>query len=583
MDTSDEAPPLSAVQQLSDEEFQKWLEKQALLVQREDADFQEALKNSLQETKERKAFHKQMQAQAQNEEPSEVSSSSLSSSIIPIPVAMPVQSSVLHNASPPLVKPAVALTPAAVSVVNPPKRGSGSVVEEFVQLIVEIPTSCAGLIFGKGKSNLRALEIKFGVTINVPLPEGKESVLTFLVVEGRQGAATAVQEDIQKNVTRTKSQLENTDQFLNNMYKRGANSNNSNNNISGSSGLIKGSRIIGGINGDASSSNNKSWVSTVCGSGQNTGSTFNWSSGGVASSVPGPSKVKNIVKSAMLPTLPPVAPPRFPVRRSGAGVETVHIFVDHSNLAIGAQRLSDGSKDRSVAINLKAVAALLLNGRPCPKKIVAASFKEAQAEMVEVVKGWESQGYKVHLRQRVSATVALLEDGKRCPNTHISVKAGPPVVAFMDNHQRCPNRHIATKESVEDGVDDLIHAQINMQIALNSHPPTRQTLVLVTGDGNPNPSKYRPNTYGTTFVDCCAVAFRLGWEVELWSWRNSLNSVYHAMAREHRDRMKICYFDDHRALVCPKTTQYEPVVIRPSNFAPFLQGSPAKSTFQRLN
>lgn len=44
VDTSDGAPPLSTIQSLSDEEFQKWLEKQAMLVQQEDEQLQEALR-----------------------------------------------------------------------------------------------------------------------------------------------------------------------------------------------------------------------------------------------------------------------------------------------------------------------------------------------------------------------------------------------------------------------------------------------------------------------------------------------------------------------------------------------------------
>lgn len=75
----------------------------------------------------------------------------------------------------------------------------------------------------------------------------------------------------------------------------------------------------------------------------------------------------------------------------------------------------------------------------------------------------------------------------------------------------------------EQFVDDALIAQIQqLVLATPAEVAKQSSLVLLTGDGNHNEGR-------TTFPDAIKHALKLGWLVEVWSWRQSCNNIYFSM------------------------------------------------------
>ena len=159
----------------------------------------------------------------------------------------------------------------------------------------------------------------------------------------------------------------------------------------------------------------------------------------------------------------------------------VHVFVDHSNIHLGAPR-ADGGAVRP--LNLAKLAAFAEGGREAHQRVVIGSQTSDEARQE-----WEKLHYTV---------VADRRRGK------------------------------------ERFVDDALHAQL-MQAASKTFAPPR-VLALLTGDGNANEGR-------TTFPDCVERALQNSWHVELISWRSSTNRIYEKFEREYGDYFHIRYLD----------------------------------------
>lgn len=89
----------------------------------------------------------------------------------------------------------------------------------------------------------------------------------------------------------------------------------------------------------------------------------------------------------------------------------------------------------------------------------------------------------------------------------------------------------------------MLHAQIYENL-FNSHNNSnrKQTLVLVTGDGNANSGQ-------TSFPIVVERALKSGWNVELWSWKLSLSQKFKEIEMIFPTQMKIKYLDPHRGKI----------------------------------
>jgi hypothetical protein len=170
-----------------------------------------------------------------------------------------------------------------------------------------------------------------------------------------------------------------------------------------------------------------------------------------------------------------------------------HVFVDNSNLHIGAQqaeKTAGGAAEReSIAtFDYSALAAYIERGgeRAIAQRVVAGIMPQA------VRQRWQELGYRV--------------------------KGG----SLHSDTDRVAN------------IDEFLHAQILVEVAAGAEPAH---LVLVTGDGNAN----RGNS---SFPLCCAVAMRCGWSVEVVAWRASVNAVYPALAALVPGWVQVRFLDD---------------------------------------
>ena len=155
---------------------------------------------------------------------------------------------------------------------------------------------------------------------------------------------------------------------------------------------------------------------------------------------------------------------------------TAHIFVDNANIFGGAQRA---------------------------------------AKTIEPTEHWS--GIRVYYQNLFK----LIEHGHGRIRTRVMGGSVPPGNDDLWEHARKAGydtdllKRVDSDDGrlVEQGVDELLHLKI-ANVLLDYSPP--QTLVLGTGDG-------ARSTFGTSFRDQAARAFRLGWSVRIYSWKDQLS------------------------------------------------------------
>ncbi|CAF3843156.1 unnamed protein product [Rotaria magnacalcarata] len=179
-----------------------------------------------------------------------------------------------------------------------------------------------------------------------------------------------------------------------------------------------------------------------------------------------------------------------------------HIIVDCSNIFIGSQTIRDPTtgatqKNPAIRVNVKNLVRVVENDKLkiYIKTRIAGGSKPP--ENLPVWKEWASCGYKCIVIERSAS--------------------GP-----------------------EDGVDEMLHAQILQLLHIYKDTQTRsQVLVLVTGDGNINGGR-------TSFLQSVESVLTSNWSVELWSWERSLSQHFLSTQRFFPSRMTIKYLDSYR-------------------------------------
>ncbi len=177
-------------------------------------------------------------------------------------------------------------------------------------------------------------------------------------------------------------------------------------------------------------------------------------------------------------------PHRAGLPSTSGGISERHVFVDNSNIFIGAQHRG-GTLDPSTRISPTAIARLLqANGTA-----VAVGSKPPASS--GIWQRWEQAGFRTK-------------------------------VCARDENDR------------EDTVDDFLQNQINRTL----HHCAPATLVLATGDGNAN------GGWGT-FPEAVQLAAERGWKVEVWSWRACRSGEFRRLAAQYPARVKLVDLDDH--------------------------------------
>lgn len=179
--------------------------------------------------------------------------------------------------------------------------------------------------------------------------------------------------------------------------------------------------------------------------------------------------------------------------------ESVAIFLDFSNLAIGAQTVPGRrERDFSQRLSAKNLTRAIVGTRTCVRKMVVGSKPPGDHG---VWNSWRREGYTVSAEQR---------DADTGREVHVDAK----LVG-----------------------EALMHV-------MNSPPGI---LVLGTGDGN-----LEGQAEGTTAANfqnlVRTAAVRLGWKVEVWSWKAQLHGCYYRMAKDPslQGRVKIRFLDGLR-------------------------------------
>ena len=185
--------------------------------------------------------------------------------------------------------------------------------------------------------------------------------------------------------------------------------------------------------------------------------------------------------------------------RLDVNADNLHIFVDNSNLIHCAQyeyshKTGKFERNMAIRVNVVAVARIITLRRTCPQKIVVGSIVSSSASSDKMWGKWQESGFTYHLFIRA--------DG-----------AG------------------------EQNIDDTLISMAYEALLDYDH----RTMVLVTGDGNDNHGR-------ASFYKLVVQTLKKGWDVELWSWENSLNSRYLKLKDENPGpgKLHIRYLDEFR-------------------------------------
>jgi hypothetical protein len=172
------------------------------------------------------------------------------------------------------------------------------------------------------------------------------------------------------------------------------------------------------------------------------------------------------------------------------------VFVDNSNVFIGAQHKDPNRQDYTVRVKSLELGHLLAGRAPeVGVRLVAGSKPPSSGAIWQ---HWEDAGYKVKICSRDADT------GR------------------------------------EDLVDDFICAQASDCVMDRLRDqPGENTLVICSGDGNGN------GGFASLLKVVKNTALQAGWRVEVWSWSWSLSSNYRRLATEYPDRVSLKCMDEY--------------------------------------
>lgn len=207
----------------------------------------------------------------------------------------------------------------------------------------------------------------------------------------------------------------------------------------------------------------------------------------------------------------------FPLLSPAASARPAHVFIDHSNIAVGlfSYWLQSASKAKKPLMNYQALFNILERNRVVARRVLVASYPLSQ-QLDEA----ESAGYDVCVLRRVAKpTVNSPPYNRRKNKTHAFSSSSSDTDTDMDSSPNKWTAHAAPSATTrgEQCVDELLQLKI-MESLLDYEVPA--TLVLATGDG-----KEAEFSQGG-FYGMVVRALRKGWRVEVVSWKRQLSKNF---------------------------------------------------------
>jgi len=200
-----------------------------------------------------------------------------------------------------------------------------------------------------------------------------------------------------------------------------------------------------------------------------------------------------------------------PVPLVGALADSkIFVFVDNSNIFIGAQQTAEGP-DHTIRMNVENLVEVVEQGRATGARIVVGSTPPATNAIWQ---RWKGLGYQVRLGLR-------------------ETKEGKQREVF---------------------VDDALHATMAKFILDPAIKGKSNTFVLLSGDGNDNEGFC---TFPTLLKGC----IDKGILVEVWAWKNSFSKNYFKLQQQHPEFVTLRYLDDFRDKIAWSAKRPEPSMV----------------------
>ncbi|KAH3953923.1 hypothetical protein HBI56_028000 [Parastagonospora nodorum] len=223
--------------------------------------------------------------------------------------------------------------------------------------------------------------------------------------------------------------------------------------------------------------------------------------------------------------------------------EGIHVFVDASNIMIGFKDMLRVKGVQSFDMSFDSLALLMERRRPVGKRCFVGSHREANPlpQVTRLIETSKAVGYECSVQEQVyiareeSSKKKFFNDVNRFGWQKAIQKRSGSGSDSETGTAVAPKTPSAPKW-VEQGVDELLHLKM-CQSMLDTETPS--TMVLATGDG-------AEAEMSDGFLAHVERALRLGWKVELITWRQQTNGGYKRKAFRQKwgEQFSITELDD---------------------------------------
>jgi hypothetical protein len=225
--------------------------------------------------------------------------------------------------------------------------------------------------------------------------------------------------------------------------------------------------------------------------------------------------------------------------------EGVHVFVDASNIMIGFKDMLRLNGIQPFDMSFDSLALLMERRRPVAKRVFVGSHREANPlpQITRLVETSKAVGYECNVQEQVyiareeSKKKKFFNDVSRIGwQRAIQKRSGSGSDSETGAAAAAAPKTPSTPKWVEQGVDELLHLKM-CQSLLDTELPS--TMVLATGDG-------AEAEMSDGFLAHVERALRMGWKVELITWRQQTNGGYkrRAFRQKWGDQFTITELDD---------------------------------------
>jgi hypothetical protein len=223
--------------------------------------------------------------------------------------------------------------------------------------------------------------------------------------------------------------------------------------------------------------------------------------------------------------------------------EGIHVFVDASNIMIGFRDMLRLNGVQLYDMSFDSLALLMERRRPVAKRVFVGSHREANPlpQITRLVETSKAVGYECNVQEQVY--IAREESKKKKFFNDVSrigwqraIQKRSGSGSDSETGAATAPKTPSTPKWVEQGVDELLHLKM-CQSLLDSELPS--TMVLATGDG-------AEAEMSDGFLAHVERALRLGWKVELITWRQQTNGGYkrRGFRQKWGDQFTITELDD---------------------------------------